>query len=204
MPRHAAHQHQLAATRAQRRQGFLDRAQQTENIGLELPAVVLEREPLHAARHPEAGIGVDDVDANAARREFVEGPRHVAVAGDVTLMDADLGTERPDLRGQRLEQVEAAGEQRESGTATGVFARESGADARRGAGDEDSDGHLGWLLESNRGADGWALSTMNWTLADEQGLAGVDSVPARGKIGPSRSCAKGKQNRKLPVTGDQP
>ena len=135
--RHAAHQYELSATGAQRRQRFFDGAQQPENVGLELPSIIFDRQFLHGTGHAETRIGINDVDTDTARGELIERSGNITLAGHVALMDADLGSERAQLRGQGLEPFGPAGKQSEAGAAAGVLPSETGTDTGRSAGDED-------------------------------------------------------------------
>ncbi len=115
----------------------VERAYDSEDVRLELPADVVEGEAVEAAGHAEPGVGDRDVDRAERPAGGGDGLLDVAVDRDVAGDRERLPPEGLDLAGQLGEPVGPPGSQDEVGSAAGELEGERVTDPGRGAGDED-------------------------------------------------------------------
>src|SRR5206468_7167562 len=106
---HASDHHEPPAALLEVLERRVDRAQDSEDIRLELAAVVVEGKALEEPGDPEPGVGDDDVELAEGGPAGGGGPLEVAFPGDVA-----RGHHRPTAGGadfscQRLQPVPPAG-----------------------------------------------------------------------------------------------
>jgi hypothetical protein len=98
-------------------------------LGLELAAVVLERQPLERAHHAEAGIRHQHVEPAQLGDGAGHRPLNIAIPGDVAREHERTSAHRAELSGEGLEPILTPSGQRDIGPLPGEFAGQSGADA---------------------------------------------------------------------------
>src|SRR2546422_913432 len=118
-------------------EGRVHRSQDAEDVGLELAAIVVEREGLEGADDPEARVGDDDVELAEGCPGKGGGALEVTITGDVAGDHQSTAPALRDLRRERLEPVLPARREDHVAALAGELAGERGSDARRGARDED-------------------------------------------------------------------
>src|SRR5581483_8596893 len=133
----AAHDGEVTARFLDFGQRGVNRAQHAENIGFELPAVILEREFFQRADNAESGVGDGHVELAPDAHRLGYGALEVAVARDI----AGHG-ERPRRAGRRdffrqfIEYLDTPRRQSQLRAGARELPRELFTDARRSAGDE--------------------------------------------------------------------
>ena len=115
----------------------LERAQDAEDVGLELTAIIVEGQQRERSHHAEAGIGHDDVEPAEALAGHGGRPLRITVDGDVAAYSDRARATGGQLGHQPVETVGAARGQHERSAAPRELAGQRLADARRGAGDQD-------------------------------------------------------------------
>src|SRR5438105_873433 len=114
----------------------LERAQDTEDVRLELAPIVIEPQQCEWPNHAEAGVGHDDVEPAEALARCGGRPLRVAVDGDVTAHGDRARAAGGQLDHQPVEAVGAARGQHERSAAPREFPSQRLADAGRGTGDQ--------------------------------------------------------------------
>ncbi len=120
--------------------GGVDDGNRTHQVGLDDAAVLVEVAVAGAPPAEHAGIGDDEVDAAEALHQLAEHRRHARRVGHVEHGGFDARAAVAQLVAEHGEGILAAGEQAEGPAAGRVFAGQAGADAARGADDDDSPG----------------------------------------------------------------
>src|SRR5262249_51624201 len=115
----------------------VDRAEHSENVGLELAAVIVEGEALEKAGDSEPGVGDHDVELAEGGPAGGGGPLEIAFTGDVARSHHRPAADGADLGRERLQPVAATRGQHHVGAFMGELEGEGGADARGGTRDED-------------------------------------------------------------------
>src|SRR5262245_21128134 len=129
----ASHDREPASALLERFDDRLDGAQHTEDVRLELAAVVVEAEPLHHPGDGDASVGDRDVDATEIAQGLLD--RAIDVAFGVDVAADRLAAE---ILGGLLEAVDAPREKDDACAAARVLVCEEPSDAGGGAGDEDN------------------------------------------------------------------
>ena len=112
------------------------RSQHAEHIGLELPAVVVERQALEGAGHSEPGVRHHDVEAAERLERLTHGFLDRSVLPHVARDGERPAPRRSDLAGQVREPRETSRGQDEVGALAGELPGDGRPDAGRGAGDQ--------------------------------------------------------------------
>jgi len=106
----AADEDQRAVRLPDFRECGVERANQAEDVGFELAAVIFDGETGEGADNAEAGIGDDDVEFAISTDSFRDGVLEVAIAGDVSRGDeGSFVAGGRDFLGERVEEFAAAG-----------------------------------------------------------------------------------------------
>jgi len=147
----AANENQTATGLRDLRERGVERANQAEDVGFELAAVIFDGEIGERADNAKAGIGDDDVEFAVSVDGFRDGVVEVAVAGDVSgNNEGRFVAGGGDSLGESVEKFAAAGGEGEVSASGSELEGKFFADAGRGAGDEDGlgveeIGH-GWIV----------------------------------------------------------
>jgi len=121
----------------ERRQCSVEGAEDAEDIGFELPPVVVERKFTDGTDDAEASVGDNDVEVAVSGESFRDRALKIAVAGDIGFDDQRHGfAGRGDALGEAVEQFSSPGGEGEARAELRKLPGEFFADAGRRTGDE--------------------------------------------------------------------
>jgi len=119
-------------------EGGVKGAKNTEDVGFELTAVIIEKKLLEGADHAEAGVGDDNIEFAVGAKSFGDGALELVVAPDVAFDDEGSGRATGgDLLGEAIEQFPSPGREGETSAGIGELVGEFFADTGRSACDKD-------------------------------------------------------------------
>ena len=147
VPGDAADNDHTAATRAHVAERRLDSTQHTKHIGVELTLIVSQRQLLEAAGHRKAGIGNDNVDAEACGMCLIDDPLGITRPRDITATGQRLTTGDANFGCQGFKPLEPARRKHHHCTLRRKFARQRGANTGGSPGNQYRATRESWAVQ---------------------------------------------------------